>query len=82
MKDDTGVCAVFNTQGLSACHMTAATVLDTISCLQGMPGEENVAVSAYTQVIMIHPSRLLMLPETECPNVWIRLPRHCRPKRL
>ena len=60
--------------------MTAAKVLDTISRLPGMLGEASDAVSAYTQVKMSDAPRLLELPETECPTVWIRLPRNCRPK--
>ena len=45
-QDDTGGCTVFTEQGASASHMTAATVLDTISRLPGMSGEANDAVSA------------------------------------
>ena len=62
-KVDTGGCAVFTEQGASASHMTAATVLDTISRLPGMSGEANDAVSAFTQVKMSDASRLLMFHE-------------------
>ena len=58
----------FTEQGGSASHMTAAKVMDTLSPLSGMSGEANDAVSAYPQVKMIDASRLLKLPETECPT--------------
>ena len=61
--------------------MTDAQALDTISLLSGMSGEVNDAVSACSQVKMSDADRLLSLPETECPTVWIRLPRNRRPKR-
>ena len=34
------------------------------------------AVSAYIQVKMEDASRLLRIPKSECPDFWIRLPRH------
>ena len=66
---------------------TATEVLDTMSRLPGMSGEENGAVSANTQVKMrdsarvlkISP-RLLKLREAARPTVWIRLPRIRHPK--
>ena len=76
VKDDTGGCAVFTEQGASASHMTAAEVLDTISQLPGMSGEANDAVSAHAQVKMSDASRLLEILETDCPTVWIWLPRN------
>ena len=62
--------------------MTAAKVLDTVLRVPGMSGEANDAVSAYTQVKMSDASRLLARPVTECPTVWIGLPRNRRPKHL
>ena len=59
--------------------MTAAEVLDTISQLPGMSGEANNAVSAHALVKMSDASRLLEILETDCPTVWIWLPRN-RPK--
>ena len=38
------------------------------------------AVSAYTQVKMEDAQTLLKLPKSECPDIWIRLPRHNWPK--
>ena len=34
------------------------------------------AVSAYTQVKLEDTPRLLGIPKTECPDIWIRLPRN------
>ena len=38
------------------------------------------AVSAYTQVKMEDAPSLLKIPKSECPDIWIRLPRHKWPK--
>ena len=38
------------------------------------------AVSAYTQVKLEDAPRLLKIPYSECPDVWMRLPRHKWPK--
>ena len=38
------------------------------------------AVSAYTQVKMEDANKLLKIPKSECPDIWIRLPRHKWPK--
>ena len=38
------------------------------------------AVSAYTQVKMEDAPKLLKIPKSECPDIWIRLPRHKWPK--
>ena len=60
--------------------MTAAKVMDIISRLPGCAGQAADAVSAYTQVIMEDAPKLLKIPESECPDIWIRLPRHKWPK--
>ena len=52
VKDDSGSYAVFTEQGSSACHMTAAKIMDIISRLPGSAGQAADAVSAYTQVIV------------------------------
>ena len=41
-----------------------------------MTDKQADAVSAYTQVKLEDAPRLLKIPESECPDVWIRLPRH------
>ena len=80
VKDDSGSYAVFTEQGSSASQMTAAKVMDTISKLPGCAGQAADAVSAYTQVEMEDAPKLLKIPKSECPDIWIRLPRHKWPK--
>ena len=80
VKDDSGSYAVFTEQGSSASQMTAARVMDIISRLPGCAGQAADAVSAYTQVIMGDAPKLLNIPKSECPDIWIRLPRHKWPK--
>ena len=60
--------------------MTAAKSLDVIARLPGCEGQAADAVSAYTQVKLEDAPRLLKVPKSECPDVWIRLPRHKWPK--
>ena len=60
--------------------MTAATVMDIISRLSGCAGQAADAVSAYTQVKMEDAQKLLKIPKSECPDIWIRQPRHTWPK--
>ena len=80
VKDDSGAYAVFTEQGSSASQMTAATVMDIISRLPGCAGQAADAVSAYTQVKMEDAHKLFKIPKSECPDIWIRLPRHKWPK--
>ena len=80
VKDDSGSYAVFTEQGSSASQMTAAKVMDIMSRLPGCSGQAADAVSAYTQVKMEDASTLLKFPKSESPDIWIRLPRHKRPK--
>ena len=60
--------------------MTAAKVMDIISRLPGCDGQTADAVSACTQVKMEDAHKLLKIPKSECPDIWIRLPRHKWPK--
>ena len=60
--------------------MTAAKVMDIISRLLGCAGQAADAVSAYTQVIMEDAPKLLKIPKSECPDIWICLPWHTWPK--
>ena len=80
VKDDSGSYAVFTEQGSSASQMTAAKVMDIISRLPGCDGQAADAVSAYTQVKMEDAHKLLKIPKSECPDIWIRLPQHKLPK--
>ena len=76
VKDDSGSYAVFTEQGSSASQMTAAKIMDIISRLRGCARQAADAVSAYTHVKMEDPSTLLRIPKSECPDIWIRLPKH------
>ena len=60
--------------------MTAAKIMDIISRLPGCDGQAADAVSAYTQVKMEDAHKLLKILKSECPDIWIRLPRHKWPK--
>ena len=80
VKDDSGSYAVFTEQGSSASQMTAAKIMEIISRLPGCNGQAADAVSAYTQVRMEDAPKLFKIPKSECPDIWIRLPRHKWPK--
>ena len=80
MKDASGSCAVFTEQGSSASQLTAAKVMDIISRQPGCAGQAADAVSAYTKVRMEDAPTLLKIPKSECPDVWIRVPKHKWPK--
>ena len=66
--------------GSSASQITAAKIMDIVSRLPGCDGQAADAVSAYTQVKMEDAHKLLKIPKSECPDIWIRLPRHKWPK--
>ena len=75
VKDNSGSYAVFTEQGSSASQMRAAKIMDIISRLPGCDGQAADAVSAYTQLKMEDAHKLLNIPRSECPDIWIRLPR-------
>ena len=56
--------------------MTAAKIMDVIARSPGCDGQAADAVSAFSQVKMEDPPRLLRIAKSECPDVWILLPRH------
>ena len=60
--------------------MTAAKVTDIISRLPGCAEHAADAVSAYTQVKMEDAPTLLKIPKSECPDIWLRPPKHKWPK--
>ena len=60
--------------------MTAAKIMDIISRLPGCDGQAADAVSAKNQVKMEDAHKLFKIPQSECPDIWIRLPRHKWPK--
>ena len=67
-------------QGSSASQMTAAKVMDIISRLPGCAGQAADGVSVETLVKMEDAPKLFEIPKSECPDIWIRLPRHKWPK--
>ena len=79
VKDDSGSYAETE-QGSSASQMTAARIMDVISTLPGCDGQAADAVSAYAQVKMEDAPKLLKIPKSESPDIWIRLPLHIWPK--
>ena len=60
--------------------MTAAKITDIISRLPGCAGQAADAVSAYTQVEKEDAPKLLKIPKSESPAIWIRRPKHKWPK--
>ena len=80
VKDDSGFYAVFSEQGSSGSLMTVAKTMDIISRLPGFDGQAADAVSAFSQVEMEDADKMLNFPKPECPDIWIRLPRHKWPK--
>ena len=79
-KDDSGSYEAFTEQGSSASRMTAAKVMVIISRLPECAGQAADAVSAATQVKMEVAPKLLKIPKSGCPDIWIRLQRHKWPK--
>ena len=67
---------MFAEQGSSASQMTAVKVMDVIARLPACARQAADAVSAYTPVKMEDAPTLLKIPKSECPDIWIRLPRH------
>ena len=63
VKDDSGAYAVFTEQGSSASQMTAAKVVDVFARLPDCK-EKLRMLKSY-----------LKIPKSECPDVWIRLPK-------
>ena len=80
VKDDSGSYAVFTEQGSSASQLTAAKVMDITLRLPGCAGQATDAISAKTQVKMEDAPTLLKIPKSECPDIWIRQPKHKLPK--
>ena len=76
VKDDSGSFAVFTEQGSSASQMTAAKVMDIISRLPG-------CTSSWCSICTCPGKNgrcSKIMKKSECPDIWIRLPRHKWPK--
>ena len=80
MKDDSGSYAVFTEQGSSASQMTEAKVINIISRLSGYARQAADTESAYSQIKKEDSPKLLKNSKSECPDIWVRLPRHKWPK--
>ena len=80
VKDNSGFYALFTEQGSSASQMTAAKIMDIIPRLPACDGKAADAVSAYNPRKMEDAHKLLKIPKSECPDIWIRPPRHKWPK--
>ena len=80
LRGDIASDIVKDDSGSSASQMTAAKVMDIMSRPPGCAGQAADAVSAYTQVKMEDAPKSLKIPKSECPDIWIRLPRHKWPK--
>ena len=70
----------FTEQGSSASQMTAAKVMGVNARQPDCAGPAADAVSAYTRVKVKDASDFFRMPKSECPDIWIRLPRHKWPK--
>ena len=81
IEDDSGSYVVFihRTRIISFSN-DSSQVMDIISRLPGCAGQAADAVSAETQVKMEDAHKLVKIPKSECPDIWIRLPRHKWPK--
>ena len=80
VKDVSYAHAVLTEHDSSACQMTAVKIMDVVAKLPDCEGQTADAVSGYIQVKKEDAPRLPNIPKSECPDVWIRLPRHKWPK--
>ena len=80
VKDESGAYAVFIEQGSYGSHMTAAKVMDVIPRQPDCDGQAADARSAYTEVKMEDAPKVLRIPRSGCPDIWIRIPQHRWPK--
>ena len=77
VKDDSGSYAVFTEQGSSASQMTAAKIswISFPDCQVAMD-KQQTQYQLIPKVKMEDAHKLLYIPKSECPDIWIRLPRH------
>ena len=62
---------------MDICHLKNS---DVIARLPDCDGQAADAVSAYTQGKNVGCSQIAQISRSECPSIWIRLPRHRWPK--
>ena len=56
--------------------MTVTKIINIIAKFIDCEGQVPDAESAYIQITLEDTPRLLRIPKSECPDVWIRLQRH------
>ena len=79
-KDESSSYARFQEQGSSASKMTAAKVMGVIAKLPRCAGQAADAAPACTQDKNGRCTIVLNIPKSECPDIWILLPRHKWPQ--
>ena len=77
VKLDSGSYAVFTEQGSSASQMTAAKWMVVIARI---PDKPQTQCPFFPMFKMQDAPKLLKVPKSECPDIWIRPPRHKWPK--
>ena len=80
VKDDSGAYAVVTEQGSSASQMTAAKSHGRHCETNRMRRTSSRRSICFLPVKSEDAPRLLEIPKSECPDIWIRLPRHKWPK--
>ena len=63
-------------RGSPVSQMISAKIMDVIERLPDCDGHAADADSAYSQVQWEDAHKPLKIPKSECPDIWIRLPRH------
>ena len=79
VKDDSGSYAVFTEQGSSASQMTAASHGYHLQTARVRRSSSGCSICFFPRKMEDAP-KLLKIPKSECPDIWIRLPRHKWPK--
>ena len=72
VKDNSHSHAVFTEHRSSASRMTAAKVMDSTR-MRRTSSQRRISLHKST---LEDASKLLKIPKSECPNIWVRLPRH------
>ena len=80
VKGESGSYAVFHWARLICITDDCRKSHGLMSRLLGCGGQAADAISAYTGVKMEDAPKLLKLPKSECPDIWIRLPKHTWPE--
>ena len=76
MEDDSGSYAVCTEQGSSASHMPAAKVMDIVSRLPDARDKQQTQYPITPRLKWEDAPTSLNNPKSECPDTWIRLPKH------